>query len=110
MFFYKDESVEPPLKCQVWSGVLAFVSERVKGFRSAVAREWRMGLFCAPLLSRGPGGQGSAGKGFVMSQGCCDWAALLFSLSAGPQSLSLGSVPLLPHQAEAFLLNELSCE
>lgn len=60
----------------------AFVSERVKGFWSAVGGEWRMGLFCAPLLSRGPGGQGSAGKGFVMSQGCSGWAALLFSLPA----------------------------
>lgn len=46
----------------------AFVSERVKGFWSAVGMEWRMGLLCAPLLSRGPEGQGSAGKGFVMSQ------------------------------------------
>lgn len=39
-----------------------------------------MGLLCAPLLSRGPGGQGSAGKGFVMSQACSGWAVLLFSL------------------------------
>lgn len=60
----------------------AFVSERVKDFRSAVGGGWRMGLLCAPLLSRGPGGQGSAGKGFVMSQACSGWAALLFSLPA----------------------------
>lgn len=60
----------------------AFVSERVKGFWSAVGVEWRMGLLCAPLLSRGPQGHGSVGKGFVMSQACSACAALLFPLPA----------------------------
>lgn len=62
-----------------------------------------MGLLCAPLLSRGPGGQGSAGKGFVMSQTCSAWAALLFSLTAhNPFHWISSSV--------ALLLKKLSCE
>lgn len=67
-------------KCQVWAGMLPLSGKGLKVFWSAVARRGRMGLLCAPLLSRGCGGQGSAGKGFVMSQACSGWAVLLFSL------------------------------
>lgn len=74
-------------KCQVWAGMLPLSGKGLKVFWSAVARRWRMGLLCAPLLSRGCGGQGSAGKGFVMSQACSGWAVLLFSLPPHPTIL-----------------------
>lgn len=65
-----------PKSSLVWDS--AIVCERVKGFGQLQAGEWRMGLLCAPLLSRGPGVRGQLGKGFVMSQACFSWVGLLF--------------------------------
>lgn len=90
--------ITPQMSSLVWRP--AFACERVKGFWSAVAGEWRMGLLCAPLLSRGPGGQGSAGKGFVMSQAGSVWPAVL---SPGPQSLSLDQSLCCPVMQSPFV-------
>lgn len=56
-------NLQTGLKCQVCCWRPGFVSEGVKGSGSAVVVVWwRMGLPCAPLLSRGPGVRGRWGK------------------------------------------------
>lgn len=106
-FSIKKSLWNPPLKCQVWSGGPAFVSERVKGFRSAVAGSggWASSVlpFCPEVL----GVRGLQGKALW-----CHRAAVAGLPRCSP-SLPTHN-PFHSHQslcqAEAFLLNELSCE